>query len=89
MAHTSQRELNKKIKEARKRVEVGGTYHHYKNPDKLYVVEFVGLLEAAEEVCVGYRPLYGKGIVWVRTLRDFTSRVETDKGKVARFTRVE
>ena len=89
MTKTSQKVLDDKIKQARKKVDVGGIYYHYKNPDKLYVVEFIGLLEATEEICVAYRALYGKGILWIRTLKDFIAKVETKDDKVARFSRAQ
>ncbi len=89
MTHTSQKEFNKKIKKARKRVEVGAKYYHFKNPDKLYVIEQIGILEETEEVCVVYRALYGEEIVWIRTLENFLSEKKTEKGeRVTRFTKV-
>lgn len=60
MSHTLDT-LDKQIAKAKKKVEVGGIYYHYKNPDKYYVVESIGCLENTEEVCVVYRALYGKG----------------------------
>jgi len=42
-------------------------------------------LENSEEVCVGYRALYGKGILWVRTLENFLEGVEIDGKSVKRF----
>jgi len=81
----SEIELNKQNSRARKKVEVGGIYYHYKDPDKCYVVESVGFLENTEELCVIYRALYGKGIVWVRTLDNFLEKVD---GKM-RFRKVK
>jgi hypothetical protein len=78
------KDLDRQITKARKKVEVGGIYHHYKSPDKYYVIESIGFLENSEEVCVVYRALYGKGIVWVRTLDDFLEKVNGKK----RFTRL-
>jgi len=51
MTHTSQRELNKKIKKTRKRIEVGKKYRHFKNSKDLYIIEQIGILENTEEVC--------------------------------------
>ncbi|MBU0570359.1 DUF1653 domain-containing protein [Patescibacteria group bacterium] len=89
MAHTSQKEFNKKIKKARKRVWVGAKYYHFKNPKDLYVIEQIGVLENTEEVCVVYKALYGEEIVWIRTLENFLSKKETEKGEVVRFTKVD
>lgn len=83
--HHALDELDKQIAKARKKVEVGGIYYHYKNSDKYYVVELFGFLESSEEVCVVYRALYGKGIVWVRTLENFLEKID---GKM-RFDKVK
>lgn len=85
MAKKPQQDLAKKIEQARRKVDVGGLYTHYKDTKNLYLVEFVGLLEVTEELCVGYRSLYGKGILWVRSLKDFTEKIVIGKRKVQRF----
>ncbi|HJZ06227.1 MAG TPA: DUF1653 domain-containing protein [Patescibacteria group bacterium] len=85
MGHKTQEELQKGVEVALGEVKVGGMYYHYKHPEKYYVVEFVGVLENSEEVCVGYRALYGKGILWVRTLENFLEGVEIDGKSVKRF----
>ena len=84
MPHLSLQELDKILAKAKKKVEVGGVYYHYKNPNKYYVVEFVGFIEESNTPCVIYRALYGKGIVWVRTLEVFLSKVDGKK----RFNKV-
>jgi hypothetical protein len=89
MSHTSLEELEKKVASARKLVEIGAIYSHYKTPEHKYIVEFVGLLEDKEEVCVGYRALYGNGLLWVRTLSNFTERIDTPEGEIQRFLKVE
>lgn len=86
MGHTSQEDLAKKIETAN--IKVGEKYYHFKNPNDLYTIEFVGLLENTEEVCVGYRGDYGKKLLWVRTISDFFSEKEIDGKKVKRFTKV-
>lgn len=85
MSHTSEEELQQTLVNARKQVEVGAIYTHYKSPDKKYIVEFVGFLEESEKVCVGYRALYGEGILWVRSLSNFTEEVEDE---VKRFIKL-
>jgi hypothetical protein len=89
MSHTSFEDLEKKITEARKKVEIGAIYIHYKTPEHKYIVEFVGLLEEKEEICVGYRALYGNGILWVRTIDNFTEEVDTETGKLKRFIKCD
>lgn len=85
MSHLTEEELQKKLQEAKKLVEIGAVYAHYKNPDKKYSVEFIGFLESSEEVCVGYRALYGEGFLWIRTLDNFCQKVETPDGLIERF----
>ena len=89
MARTTQEDLQKKVDNALKQVAVGAQYTHFKDPTKLYVVESIGLLENTEEVCVSYRALYGKGILWIRTLEDFFAKKEVGGKKTTRFNRVE
>ena len=81
--------LNKKISSAKNKVEVGGIYFHYKNPDQHYVVESIGFIEESEEVCVVYRALYDEGLVWVRTLANFTQILNSKNSKIPRFQKVE
>lgn len=85
----TQEELAAEIGRAVREVNIGGLYYHYKKPEQSYAVEFVGCLESTEEVCVGYRALYGKGILWVRKMNDFLEEVEVGGKKVKRFTLCE
>ena len=89
MGHKTQEMLQDEVNGVLRKVKVGGLYAHYKHPEKYYVVEFVGVLENSEEVCVGYRALYDKGILWVRTLADFTAEVEFEGKRVKRFKLME
>lgn len=89
MAHKTQEEILENISEALKKVEVGALYYHYKHPDQYYVIESVGCIEETEEPCVCYRALYGKGILWVRTLENFLEKVDVDGKKILRFTLVK
>lgn len=84
MGHKTQAELVNLLNTAKEKIEIGGIYYHYKNTDKYYVVESLGLLEESEEVCVVYRALYDKGIVWVRTLENFTEKINN----VTRFSKI-
>lgn len=85
---TSQKILFNKVNKVREIIDVGGLYHHYKDSEKLYVVETVGLMENNEDECVVYRALYGNGLVWVRTLEDFVSKITINGSKVTRFIKV-
>lgn len=88
MSHTSQEALQKKIENALRRIKIGQLYYHYKNPKKLYVIEFIGLLEEREEICVGYRALYGPGLLWVRDLANFLTKVDVEGKKINRFNQI-
>ena len=81
----NQKKLNKELESALRKIKVGALYSHYKNPKRFYRIKFLGFLESTEEVCVGYRSIYGKGILWVRTLKNFTERVEVNGKKIPRF----
>lgn len=79
------RELEEKLKEASKKVKVGGRYWHFKNPDHFYTVVSLGIQEATENVCVLYKAEYAD-ITFVRDLESWISKVEVN-GKLAdRFT---
>lgn len=60
-----------------------GRYRHYKG--KEYEVLGIARHSETEEELVVYRPLYGKGDLWVRPLGMFVETVEKDGESVARF----
>ena len=62
-------------------VEVGKCYHHFKGKD--YKVIAIAKDSENLELVVVYQALYGDGDVWVRSLKDFTSKV--DKAKYPDF----
>ena len=88
MAHPSQEEAEALLEEARKRVEIGALYTHYKNPDRLYKVIHLGFIEATDEPCVIYEPQYGGKHIYVRTLENFLDTVDVHGVPVSRFTKV-
>ncbi len=73
-----------KLEDAKKLVEVGGTYVHYRSPDKPYKVLAVALLEATEEPSVVYQALHNS-VVWVRALDSWLSMVSHEGRMVPRF----
>jgi hypothetical protein len=89
MGRLTQQELGQKLSEAMALVEVGGLYHHFKDPTKHYKVIAIGFIEEREEVCVVYQALYGEKIAWVRTLEVWLSKAHTDNGEVSRFQKVQ
>ncbi len=60
-----------------------GRYRHYKGQE--YEVLGVAKHSETEEDLVVYRPLYGKGDLWVRPLQMFVEKVVKEEGEVARF----
>jgi hypothetical protein len=85
MAHLGQKQLSKIVTEAQTKVSVGAKYHHYKDTDQQYEVLAIALDEDTQKPCIVYKALYGKEIVWMRTLENFLEEVETDQGKICRF----
>jgi hypothetical protein len=60
-----------------------GKYKHYKG--NYYQVEGVATHSETNEQLVVYRPLYGEGALWVRSLTMFTEQVEIDGNVQPRF----
>lgn len=90
MAHKTSEELFEMIALAKKKVNVGGYYFHYKHPEQLYTLVDLIIIEASDEVGVLYRAEYPelKGIIFMRPIMDFLSIIEKDGVQVARFTYV-
>ena len=60
MGHKSFHILEKELKQARKKIETGSKYYHYKHPDQFYTILGVGFIESTEEACVIYQAEYGE-----------------------------
>ncbi len=89
MAHKPDEQLNRELAEARTKVTIGGKYTHYKNPDSLYEVKELGVLEANDEICVIYSSLRIKNKpTFVRPLSEWLEIVEWQGKKVPRFKKV-
>lgn len=91
MAHTSYEDLEKKINLAKQKVEVGGKYHHWKDPDTHYTVLAVGFTEWNEEVVVVYQNLKN-GMTWVRRYEGqdgWLTPVDSDGPDKSRFIKVK
>jgi hypothetical protein len=88
MAHISEEELQAKLAEAAKLLEIGSIYAHYKHPEQHYEVVGFGIIEATDEVGVLYKWLYGGGFTFIRPLSSFLDHVEWEGHTVPRFTKV-
>ncbi len=90
MAHKSIDSLEKELLKAQKKVSIGSTYYHYKNPNVVYKVTDLVTDEATETVLVIYRPLYVKTILkWARPIKSFTEKIKVKGKKIQRFTFVK
>ncbi|MDE1860564.1 MAG: DUF1653 domain-containing protein [Candidatus Micrarchaeota archaeon] len=69
--HKDHEVLARELEAARKQVRIGGTYSHYKNPDRLYKVIGLGVQEVDDGICVIYQAQYGKELIFVRDLDDW------------------
>lgn len=86
MGHISSEELSLRLKELAQKVVIGGKYFHYKQPENLYEVVGVGLIEETETPAVIYHAHYGEGLIWIRPESDFLAKVEFNGSSVDRFT---
>lgn len=89
MSHKPQDQLKKELELAQKLVKVGDNYRHFKNPDRLYRIEFLGFLESSDEIHVGYRGMYGEKFLFIRPLNIFLEEVEWEGKIVKRFELVK
>jgi hypothetical protein len=92
MAHTDSKDLQTKLTLTQYNIEVGGHYHHYKNPQTHYKVINLALSEWDEEPVVVYQSL-ADSIIWVRRINGengWSTPVKLDNGQVvSRFEKVE
>ena len=80
--------LERKLQEAKKLVQIGETYAHYKKAHQHYCVKDIALFEHDEEPCVVYQALYGEGLLWIRPLKNFLEDVEIQGKRISRFQKV-
>lgn len=86
--HKSHKQIKKELREAEKKIKVGGVYSHYKNPENLYKVIGFGIQEATDKVCVIYQAEYDKKLIFVRDLDFWLEKVEVEGTLVNRFSEV-
>lgn len=88
MAHLPEETLAKRLEDARKLVEVGASYVHYKGPSRSYKVTGLALLEHSDEAAVIYEWEYGQRLAFIRPLSDFLSEVEVGGARIPRFRKL-
>jgi len=85
-SHISHDELNQKLIDASKQVEVGAIYKHYKFPDRNYRVTNLAIQEAIEKVCIIYQDVADPTAPpFVRDLDSWLETVEWQGSLVPRF----
>ncbi len=89
MDHKPDEQLKKELEEARAKVQIGGKYTHYKNPDSLYEVKELGVLEADDSICVIYRSLtISHKPTFVRPLSEWLEEVVWQGKTAPRFKKI-
>ncbi len=83
--HQDEGRLSQQLEMAQAQIRVGARYRHYRQPDKIYVVIGIGILEASEEPAIIYQAEYGHRLVWIRSVIDFMSEVEVNGELYRRF----
>lgn len=86
--HKDSAELHHEIGEAKKKVEVGGIYSHYKNPKKTYKVIQLGFFESTDEICVVYQAMYDSELIFIRPLHSWLEEIEIGDRKKLRFIKI-
>ena len=86
MTHISHAELNKRIAEASKLVELGTIYKHYKYPDRDYKVLGYVIQESTQKVAIRYKDITESDAPeFVRDLDSWLETVEWEGKSVLRF----
>lgn len=88
MSHTSIQELSDRLNTAKLKVEVGSTYHHYRDPSKHYKVLAIALNEGNEEPVVVYQSLYMPYVIWTRPVAVWTEMIHHEGRQVFRFQKI-
>lgn len=86
--HKNHHQLHQELEEAKKVVEVGGIYSHYKYPENIYQVVNLGFIEATDEVCVIYQATYDKDLVFIRPLNSWLETSEWKGKTTLRFKKI-
>ncbi len=81
--HTSTDKLNRLIEFAKKQVQVGAKYAHYRDLNSHYLVLGIGIQEATEKPTVIYQK--ESGPIWVRDLDSWLEPVVVNGVTIARF----
>lgn len=91
MLRKTKLEFETEIENAKKRIQLNEKYFHYKNPERHYTVTGLVILEETDGIGILYRAEYEdlQGVVFVRPIKSFLAEVDTENGRVKRFSLVE
>jgi len=87
MSHKDHKILEKEIAKARKLIQVGCTYVHFRYPDKRYQVLDIGIQEEGENLCVIYCDTGSPSVHFVRNLDSWLETLIIDGKSVPHFTK--
>ena len=83
--HKPHKRLLDEIVAAKKQVQLGVDYAHYKDSAKVYQPRYFATLEANDVLCVVYQAQYGDKLFFVRPLSEWIETVEWQGRAVPRF----
>jgi hypothetical protein len=89
MEHKSSKQIVSDVETAKRLIEIGARYSHYKDPSKIYLVADFGTLEATDELCVIYQAEYDPKLLFIRPIDQWLEKVEWNDGLVSRFTKIK
>lgn len=89
MSHEfTEEQLEQKLAEAGKRIEVGALYGHYKDRSQTYRVLMLAIMRYTLEPCVIYEAQYGKRLTYMRTIPEWFLPATLDGKQVERFQKI-
>lgn len=88
MDRLSVTELRQLLDDAAQQVQIGGRYAHYKDPNKIYRVTGLVIIEASNQVGVVYAAEYAE-LSFMRPLSSWLEKIDLQGESVSRFVSVE
>lgn len=76
MGHKPMNELADMIAAYKDKIDIPGTYVHYKDPTKTYTTRKFVIIEATEEVGIEYQANYGPHLTFVRPVTKWLESVD-------------
>ena len=84
-----QARLKEELEEAKRQVEVGGIYSHYKDPSRTYRVVDLAINTEYDTVWIIYQSLYEEKVTFLRSVEEWCEDVTKNGRKMKRFTLIE